>query len=235
VRDAEAAEVKAKQARTQFGRSAAEDEADGYGKYPEPVVLRDLAARRLTGKGSYHTFDRVLEIEELSQNPDVPEGLRALAATQLEEVRTTKHVTTPYAVVKKEEALLAIAAALASEGLPTTFEEELAIRRHQLETAVGSVKIMAVAKAALKRANEVRKRKGNYVAELVVGRQPPRDPARWVPRALLAIVGDTDYWWLHLDPAEVGSAMKPDQWEQFEDWVHNAVEFRNAARPFRRG
>lgn len=94
---------------------------------------------------------------------------------------------------------------------------------------------MAIAKAALKRANEVRSRKGQLSPVPSAGRQAPHDPNRWVPRALVQIVKDTNYWWLHLDPAEVGSAMKPDQWEQFEDWVHNAVEFRNAARPFRRG
>jgi len=193
------------------------------------------AARAVTGRNSDTALTQVLEIERLAEDPTIAPAVQEVAVAQLSALRKDTPVLGPYAAVKKAEALQAIADALAAEGLPTTFEDELLRRRQQLDAAKGNATIMAIAKAALKRANEVRSRKGQLSAVPSVGRQAPHDPNRWVPRALAQIVKDTDYWWLHLDPAEVGSTMKPDQWEQFEDWVHNAVEFRNAARPFRRG
>jgi ParB family chromosome partitioning protein len=43
-------------------------------------------------------------------------------------------------------------------------------------------------------------------------------------------ISETDYWWLHYDPAEIGSTLSAAQWEQFDDWVTQAATFRDAAQ-----
>jgi len=114
-------------------------------------------------------------------------------------------------------------------------QEEIERRQRELEEAESGVEMMTLAKAALKRAREAKRRPGaGLPADAPAGRYPPINPGRWVPRAFVSLLNETDYWWLRVDPQDIGAGLSDTQWDQFEDWVGQAVTFRNAARAHRR-
>ncbi|MGE3193838.1 MAG: ParB N-terminal domain-containing protein [Microbacteriaceae bacterium] len=193
------------------------------------------AAEIVTGKRSEVTLERVLEIERIADDPAAPDAVRAIAAEQVEVLGQSNNVAFSYGLVKRAEAIHELQQSLADEEITETMQEEIERRQRELEDAESGVEMMTLAKAAMKRAREARRRPGaGLPADAPVGRYPPINPGRWVPRAFVSLLNETDYWWLRVDPQDVGAGLTSTQWDQFEDWVGQAVTFRNAARAHRK-
>jgi len=193
------------------------------------------AALAVTGKRSEVSLERVLEIERIAVDPEAPDAVRAIAVEQFEVLGQSHNVALAYGMVKRAEAIHELQQALAEDNLTETMQEEIERRQRELEEAESGVEMMTLAKAALKRAREAKRRPGaGLPADAPAGRYPPINPGRWVPRAFVSLLNETDYWWLRVDPQDIGAGLSDTQWDQFEDWVGQAVTFRNAARAHRR-
>ncbi|MGE3449556.1 MAG: ParB N-terminal domain-containing protein, partial [Microbacteriaceae bacterium] len=193
------------------------------------------AAEIVTGKRSEVTLERVLEVERIAEDPETPGSVRTVALEQVAALKERGNVVLAYGLVKRAEAIHELQQALADEDLTGAMQEEIERRQRELEEAESGVELMTLAKAALKRAREARRRPGaGLPADAPAGRYPPINPGRWVPRAFVSLLNETDYWWLRVDPQDIGAGLTAAQWDQFEDWVGQAVAFRSAARAHRR-
>lgn len=222
-------EAKTNIAATQFG-------SPGHGL---PTVGRPVgnaskkAALAVTGKRSDLSLERVLEVERIAQSPDSPDSLRELALAQYEAMDERRNVAAPYATVKAAEAGLALEAILAEPDLPVTFREQTAEALRRLEAAETSAELMARAREAMRQARTSRAHPKAPASAEPVPRQAPREPRRYSVRAFLMTISETDFWWTHYDPEEIGQALTPEQWTQFEEWIAESSAFHTAAAAVR--
>lgn len=208
----------------------------------EPIVgspgnSAKQAALAVTGKRSETTLERVLEIERMAEDPELPGAVRSTAVAQVGALKEKNaNVALAYGEVQKSLAMYELAELLLDPEITETLRDEIERRHRELEESTTGVEMMALAKAALRRAKEARRRPGKGLpADAPAGRYPPVNPSRWIPKAFMSLVSETDYWWLRVDAAEVGASLGEHQWAQFDDWVNQAVAFRDAARQHRRG
>ncbi len=214
---------------TQFGEARNPGEVPGVPDSGTPVGnAAKKAALAITGKRSEFTHERVLEVEALAEDPDTPEPVRQAAVAQLAAMNTHGKVNGPYALVKAAEGGHALETLLAQE-LPRSLREETSAALLRLEQAESNQEILALSRAALERARTARRRPARRAPAQPGVRQAPETPRRYTLRAFLLTIGETDYWWLHYDPAEIGGRLTETQWDQFDDWVEQAVMFRDSA------
>lgn len=211
---------------TQFGKSRNLAEVTGLTESVRPVGdARAKAARAVTGKRSEFTHERVLEVERLAHDPATPEPVRQVAIAQLAAMDVRGQVNGPYTQVKAVQGGHALEQLL-EEDLPRSLREETAAALLRLETAESNQEILAQARAALERARTARHRPSRRTAVEPGVRRPPEEPRRYSLRAFALTISETDFWWLHYDPTEIGAALSEAQWDQFDDWVQQAVAFR---------
>lgn len=214
---------------TQFGEARNLGEVSGVPESGTPVRnAAKKAALAITGKRSEFTLERVLEVQRLADDPATPEPVRLAAIAQLEAMDAHGKVNGPYAQVKAAQGGHALETLLEQE-LPRSLQEETAAALRRLEQAESSQEILTQARAALERAQLARRRPARRTAVEPGVRRAPEEPRRYTLRAFQLTIDETDFWWLHYDPAEIGAALGEPQWEQFEDWVRQAVAFRDAA------
>lgn len=213
-----------RQLATQFGagsRAALSGPTDSVGPHG---ITRVQAAKAITGKRSEFTLEHVLEVERLTKDPATPDNLRAVAIRELTAMDSDGKVHGHFLTVKAAISELYPPAELVSAtsvGQPST----LALRHlHTVEAPEG---LAEAAKKALARARAARSTARSTGSPTL--REPPIEVARFSIRAFLMTIGETDYWWLHYDPAEIGTALTAAQWEQFDDWVTRTAAFRDAA------
>lgn len=214
---------------TQFGQAQNLGELTGLTDSVRPVGdARAKAAIAITGKRSEFTLERVLEVQRLFEDPATPEPVRQAAIAQLEAMDSRGKVNGPYAQVKAVQGGHALEMLLEKE-LPRSLREETAAALLRLEQAESSQDILVQARAALERARTSRRRPSRRGPLEPGVRRPPEEPRRYTLRAFLLTITETDYWWLHYDPAEIGAVLTEAQWDQFDDWVQQAVDFRDEA------
>jgi ParB family chromosome partitioning protein len=185
------------------------------------------AAKAITGKRSEFTLEHVLEVERLAEDPATSANVRAIATRELTAMNTDGKVHGHFLTVRAAQ----------NGKLRDPSAELLAGTSHRQVTGSGLRLLPAVgypenledaAKTALARARTARNAaRGPSSPNL---RRPPAEIARLSVRAFLMTVNETDYWWLHYDPAEIGVALTAAQWEQFDDWVTQAATFRDAVQ-----
>lgn len=219
------AEARVNIAATQFG-------APGHGL---PIVGRPVgdaqkrAALAVTGTRSDLSMERVLEVQRIADDPEQPQSLRELALAQYEAMDDRRNITAPYAKVKAAEAGLALEAILAEPDLPVTMREQTAQALRRLEEAESNAELMARAREAMQQARISRTRPKKPATSEPVVREAPKEPRRYSVRAFLMTITETDFWWTHYDPEEIGKALTAEQWGQFEEWVAEAAAFHAAA------
>ncbi|EYT56585.1 chromosome partitioning protein ParB [Leucobacter sp. UCD-THU] len=190
------------------------------------------AALAVTGSRSDLTLERVLEVQRLSEDPAIPETLRNIAREQLEVIESERTVTGPYAQVKAAEAEHLLEAVIAEPELPTSLREETARALSRLAAAENNHERIARARDALRHAKAARSRPAKPPKDVTL-RAAPAEPRRYSPRALAMMLHETDYWWLHYDPSEVGAAFTDEQWQLFEEWIAQTTAFYETVREAR--
>ena len=187
---------------------------------------RAQAARAVTGRRSDFTLEHVLEVQRLAGDPTAPDGLRETAARELEAMDQDHWVNRHYLVVKTAQTaelqqLAAPARGVAAAPASTTSDI-------QPQSVADREDLAQAAHHALIRAQAARSHGGSSAAPAV--REPPAVVAPLSLRAFLLTITETDYWWLHYDPEEIGPALTAVQWDQFEDWVAQSTLFRDTAQ-----
>lgn len=131
--------------------------------------------------------------------------------------------------MKAAEAGLALEEVLAEPDLPVTLREQTARALRRLEEAESSAELMARAREAMQQARASRARPKQAASAEPAVRQAPKEPRRYSVRAFLMTIQETDFWWTHYDPEEIGQALTAEQWAQFEEWITQAAVFHKAA------
>jgi ParB family chromosome partitioning protein len=217
---------------TQFG-SITRDEPAGGADSAGPIGdARVQAAKAITGKRSDFTFEHILEVQRLANDPTTPEHLRAVAVRELAGMDTDGKVHGHFLAVKAAQNVGHPPSSAGLVAVPGIRQAAGPGVRH-LHAVDPPDDLAGAAKAALARAQAARKTARTPGS--VVVRRPPVEVARFGVRAFLMTINETDYWWLHYDPTEIGTTLTATQWEQFDDWVTQANTFRDAARTAHQG
>ena len=212
---------------TQFGGgtgSLMHGPADSAGPRGDARVQ---AAKAITGKRSDFTLEHVLEVERLAKDPATPDNLRAVAIRELTAMDADGTVHRHFLAVRAAQTTREpqqLGALTSATSVRQAATSEL---RH-LHAVEAPETLAQAAKEALARARAARSTARSAGSPGL--RKPPTEVARFSIRAFLMTISETDYWWLHYDPAEIGTALTAAQWEQFDDWVIHTAAFRDAAR-----
>lgn len=226
-------ETRKNMAATQFGEHDSA-EGDGVPTVGTPVGnAAKKAALAVTGTRSDVTHERVLEVERLAGDPEQPEELREFARQQLELMDEQRTVTGPYAQVKAAEAGRVLEELIAEPELPVTLRERTAEALHRLEQATTNPERLTRAREAMRHAKAARSRTTIPSAGESAVRTAPAEPRRYSVRAMAMLLRETDFWWLHYDPVEVGRQLSDEQWERFGDWIAQSTSFYTTAREAR--
>ena len=208
-----------RQQASRFGAVGEQPEPDADGQDPHGAAdsaapsdrtARAQAAQMVTGRKSYSLLEQVNELERLAADPDVAEGLRELAATELAGIDADGKVNGHYRRVKAAQAA-------AGRGPPDDPERDQ--------------ELAALAEQALARVNSTSRQTRPRQAPRSVG--PSAPPRRHGVRAFLLTWSEMCGWADHYDPDEVGPALTDDQWDDFEATVAATVAFADRARTAR--
>ena len=216
-----------RQQATQFGAGAGtvlRGPTDSVGPYG---IARFQAAKAITGKRSEFTLEHVLEVERLANDPGTPDNVRTVAIRGLAAMDADGKVHGHYLTVKAAQATGEYQQSSAGLTLATGVRQGGSSGLRHLHVVDRPEALELAAKAALARARAARSTARSPGSPVL--RTPPAEVARFSVRAFLMTISETDYWWLHYDPAEIGSTLTASQWEQFDDWVTQAAAFRDAA------
>ena len=210
-----------RQLASQFGagsRASLRGPTDSVGPYG---IARFQAAKAITGKRSEFTLEHVLEVERLAKDPATPDNLRAVAIRELTAMDADGKVHGHFLAVRAAQTTGELTSA-------TSVRQAATSELRHLHAVEAPEKLAQAAKDALARARAARSTARSAGSPAL--RKPPTEVARFSIRAFLMTISETDYWWLHYDPAEIGTALTAAQWEQFDDWVIHTAAFRDAAR-----
>lgn len=210
-----------RQLATQFGAgssAALRGPTDSVGPHG---IARFQAAKAITGKRSEFTLEHVLEVERLAKDPATPDNLRAVAIRELTAMDADGKVHGHFLNVRAAQTTGELTSA-------TSVRQAATSQLRHLHAVEAPEKLAQAAKDALARARAARSTARSAGSPAL--RKPPSEVARFSIRAFLMTISETDYWWLHYDPAEIGTALTAAQWEQFDDWVIHTAAFRDAAR-----
>ncbi|TXN29804.1 ParB N-terminal domain-containing protein [Lacisediminihabitans profunda] len=214
---------------TQFASGGKDGEFAGSGNFPGPHGESRVQAARAIGAGSYRTLEHVAGVQRLADDPATPLELRGVAVRELAAMDTEGKVHGHFLTVEAAVATTELGhlAADATESRDVRQEAGRALRH--LHAVEKPAELASAAREALARAKAARSKKPPSSPTTPEGRQVPVDVRPYGVRAFVMTISETDYWWLHYDPAEIGAALTPAQWEQFNDWVDQAQAFRDTA------
>ncbi|WP_288076936.1 ParB N-terminal domain-containing protein [Rhodococcus sp. (in: high G+C Gram-positive bacteria)] len=229
--------------RQEATRFHAADEAgeDGAAKLAAPWNTtpgdaRAQAARMVTGRASYTTFERIGRLEDLAADESQPETVRQRAAEEVERIKAGGKVYPSHLRINAELSLAELDQLAADPARPAELRaqaraEAAAVRGAEQEAKTAEMEALAQAALARVRAAKSAGRKGkrSALSALETG-----EPVPFPLTVFTATWDDLAGWWLHYDPAEVGPALTEEQWVRFEQAVDGTLAFADAARAARR-
>lgn len=200
----------------------------------EPGKARAQAAQMVTGRNSYTTLERIGRLEDLAADETQPEQVHARAAEELALIQNGGGVFASHQRINAELSLAELDQLAADTTQPAGVREQArseaaAIRdAAQAEKAAELERLASDALARVKGGKRGRKAKRATLTPVV-----PGEPVPFPLRVFVLTWDELDGWWLHYDPAEVGPALTPEQWERFEATVTGTLAFAEAARAAR--
>ncbi|WP_159599077.1 ParB N-terminal domain-containing protein [Agromyces humi] len=201
-----AEDAQRRQATGRFGVGGVHQGGAAPGAAPRPRGsgdTRSQAAQLVTGNRSYNTHERIGRLQQIVDDEDATDELRADADRALANIDGGAPV---------KPALRAVTTQLhAVDGSSTPADlEQLA------KEALARVK----AESRLKRRSRPAVSEGDEIVKLPI-------------RAFVLQWSDLREWWLHFDVDEIAAGLTGEQWEQFEATVAGTVEFTEAIRELR--
>ncbi|CAM2990000.1 ParB/RepB/Spo0J family partition protein [Skermania piniformis] len=197
----------------------------------EPGKARAQAAQMVTGRNSYTTLERIGRLEELAADETQPEQVRQRAAEELAVIRAGGGVVASHQRINAELSLAELDQLAADTAQPAGVRERARMEAAAIREAAQAEKaaeLERLATDALARVKGGRKAKREKLTPVV-----PGEPMPFPLRVFVLTWDELDGWWLHYDPAEVGPALTPEQWERFEATVTGTLAFAEASRAAR--
>jgi ParB family chromosome partitioning protein len=215
---------------TQFTADGKTNEFAGSGKFPGPHGESRIQAAQAIGAGSYRTLEHVAEVQRLADDPATPLELQEVAVRELAAMDTEGKVNGHFLTVEAAVATAELGGLAADAAESPDVRQEAGRALRHLHAVERPAALASAAKEALARAKAARSKKPSSSPATSEVRQTPADVRPYGVRAFVMTITETDFWWLHYDPAEIGAALTPAQWEHFTDWVDQAAAFRDAAQ-----
>jgi ParB family chromosome partitioning protein len=188
----------------------------------------------VTGRNSYTTLERIGRLQDLAADETQPEQVRERAAQELALIQAGGGVFASHQRINAELSLAELDQLAADTTQPADVRgqaqsEAAAIRgAAQAEKAAELERLAGAALARVKSGKGGRKTKRSALTSVVPGESVP-----FPLRVFVLTWDELDSWWCHYDPAEVGPALTPAQWERFEATVTGTLAFADAARAAR--
>lgn len=231
-----AEEAERRQHATRFGADVdAEAEAsDGSAKLAEPSEhgeARVQAAIAVTGSKSYTTLERVCELQQLANDPNLPEHVRKQAQAELAAMEVDGKVNGHYANAKLT-ALLAELARLADD--ETLTDDTRARARADHDALLDEAETTAPAALLFLACNAVQRARAttDETAQHAPSRATARSP-RQHARAFVLLWDRMRGWATGYDPDIVGPELTAEQWAAFDATVSATTAFATQARAAR--
>lgn len=203
---------KRRQEASRFGKDGESGEDDGAAAAAAPRGEGDTrrqAAEAVTGKASYQMLERISAIERVAADRSLPDAVRKIADSALEDIQNGGDVKPAYFTVQAALELIAVDDTSMPSGAATPEELE------QL-------------------ASEAQERlRQNRVSG---GKTSKPNKTRSAHRSLRAFVltwGDLDGWSRFYNPTEIASQIKANDWEMFERVLAETITFAAEVRELR--
>jgi ParB family chromosome partitioning protein len=208
LRDLMREDGKRRQEASRFGKGGESEEDDGPGAAPGPLPghgdVRHQAATAVTTRASYHSLEQISAIERVAADRSLPDVVRKIAESALEDIQNGGHVKPAYFTVQAAMELIAVDDTPMSSGPPTAEELE--------EIANDAVRRMG--------------KKGQR-------RKKDPGASRRSLRAFLLTWGDLDGWSKFYNPTELAAQLKDADWEMFERVLAETNAFAAELRALR--
>jgi ParB family chromosome partitioning protein len=171
---------------------------------------RRQAARAITGRSSYLSLDRVIEVKRLAEDPATPEPVRETARRELAEMDADGRVYGHYLTVQATANTDTLARLAHDPTQPAAIRARAADELEALDPNQPAAELVEAAKAAIARATT------HDDPDAPATGTRPRLVAikRYGLRALLATIEEMDGWWQHYDPDEIAVGLTEEQWQR---------------------
>ena len=160
--------------------------------------------RSVTGKASYQLLERISAIERVAADRGLPDTVRKIADSALEEIQNGGDVTPAYFTVQAAKELIAVDDSPMPSG-PATAEE-----------------LEELANDALDRIGKKGRR-----------RKQDSGTSRRSLRAFVLTWSDLDGWSRYYNPTEIAAQLKNDDWEMFARVLAETITFADEVRELR--
>ncbi|MBU3994417.1 MAG: ParB N-terminal domain-containing protein [Actinobacteria bacterium] len=190
---------------------------------------RAQAAKMVSGKQSYTSFERINELQRLAADETQPASVRERAAAELEGIDAGGSITAAHQRAHAEASLAQLERIAGDPTRPADVRAQASQDAEQLRAADAEVRaaeleqLAAEALARLTREQKTKKGKKRPAAPV------PMRTAVMSVRAFVLTWEDLAGWWERADPEVIGPELTPEQWELFTQTVAGTVQFMHAA------
>jgi ParB family chromosome partitioning protein len=194
----------------------------------QPGDTREQAARMVTGRESYQTFERVNRLELLAADATQPKHVRVRAVEELARIEAGGSVNASHQRMNAELALANLNTLAGNTNLPARSRNrarsQAAVVRSAMDSDMKPTALARLAREAVATAKGGRPRK------------PVDDfggPTLYPLKSFIALWGGLANWWTHYDPAYIGKHLSEHDWQQFLTTVAETKRFLEEAQAAR--
>jgi len=195
---------------------------------------RQQAAKMVTGRLSFMTFERVNRLQDIAADPSQPEDVRLRAAAELARIEAGGSVTAADQRMSTVLSLADLDRMAADPSQPDEVRAQAGLEAAEIRAAQADTTdadLARLAKESLARAKANAAGKGKKRPRLSVVEDSP--PVIYPTRSFIAVWGDHADWWTHYDTEQIARELPDDHWTQFENTVAGTVAFADAVRAAR--
>ena len=208
---------------------------------PSPAQAGDTraqAAQLVTGRAAYTRLEEFGRIQDIANDENQPEEVRARAWAEIDAITAGGPVHPALYRVNAATHLATLDALAADETQPAGVREAAtagAARVRELEAAARADELDRIAAQAVQRARTAttRRPRTTKTTNPASVTAEPGGVVLLPVRSFVYLWDDLDSWWDRYDPTQIGPALTPSQWEQFEHAIAGTLAFADTARAVR--
>jgi len=198
---------------------------------------RAQAAKMVSGRNSYTSFERINELQRLAADESQPASVRERAAAELEGIDAGGSITAAHQRTHAEASLAELDRLAADPAVSADVRARAALDADRLRAAdaqVRAAELEQLAAEALARLTHQQKAKKSKKPNGQAAPAPvPVIAAVMSVRAFVLTWEDLAGWWERADPTVIGPELTDAQWDLFTATVAGTVQFMDAAETAR--
>jgi len=198
---------------------------------------RAQAAKMVSGRNSYTSFERINELQRLAADDTQPASVRERAVAELEGIDAGGSITAAHQRTHAEASLAGLDRLATDPAASADVRTRAALDADRLRAAdaqVRAAELEQLAAEALDRLTRQQKAKKKGTKPKGQAGPVPVIAAVMSVRAFVLTWEDLAGWWERADPTVIGPELTDAQWELFTATVAGTVRFMDAAGTARR-